>query len=177
MHVRYNNTYDVKYDTGDEVRFVSPEQIRLPAEKKPYAYRVEMGLVLLLLSFPVCLLLSVTGSPGLICLGLLIVSSLLLVLRLVLFVQYAINYSRAGLCHIAQLTLLFSLPLLMLLIAAVSAVGSAGPVKWISVVVLLIVAKVLSLVPLSMMRPTYAVIGKLNCVPILSISISFLFEL
>jgi len=42
--VRVTNMYDIKYDTGEELRFVKQEQLRLRPEKREYAYRVVSGL-------------------------------------------------------------------------------------------------------------------------------------
>ena len=159
LYVRFNNTYDVKYDTGDEVRFVAPTHIRLLAEKKPFAYAVEIGMAMLVLSFPLCLLLSMSGSQGMLCLGLLLVSAVLLAYRILLFVQYVYNYSNAGCYQISVINLIFTLPLLLSMFAAISAVASAGPVQWTGVAIQLIIAMYFSLPALYMIRRTYALIG------------------
>jgi hypothetical protein len=158
VNVRSNETYDVKYDTGDEVRFVSPQLIRLLAEKKPLAYSVELGIALLLVSFPLCLLLAVAVSPGLVALGLLLVSAVLLAKRLWLFLQYCVNYGKAGVWQNMAATAVFALPLLASVIAAALAMG--GSAKWTAVAIVLAMAKLLSLPALFMLRPTYAFMGE-----------------
>lgn len=159
VNIRTNNTFDIKYDAGDEVRFVYPNKVRLLAEKKPFAYHVEIAMVALVVSFPLCLLLCVTVSPGLLGLSLLLVSVALLTRHVTLVVQYAINYSKAGLCPQLLLSLPISLPLLLLLVAAASTVSAGAAVPWTSVAALFAVAKFLSLPALAMMRKTYAVMG------------------
>lgn len=173
VNVRSNETYDIKYDTGDEVRFVSPQQIRLLAEKKSFAYRVELGMVLLVVSFPLWLLLAVTVSPGLLCLGLLLVSVTLLAMRMWLFLQYSFNYSTAGVCQNLLMASFFSLPLLMVVVAAAMAVAGGMRTKWTAVVIVLVVAKLLSLPALFMMRPTFAFMG-MAIFPISSIGLYLL---
>jgi hypothetical protein len=45
IKVRAMQMYDIKYDTGEELRFVRQQQIRLRAEKREYAYRLELSIV------------------------------------------------------------------------------------------------------------------------------------
>jgi hypothetical protein len=45
MNVRVMQMYDIKYDTGEELRFVRQQQLRMRAEKREYAYRLELSMV------------------------------------------------------------------------------------------------------------------------------------
>ena len=52
IKVHPNFTYDIRYDPGDELRFVEQVAIRTIPEKRAYAFRVEMGLVLIAVISP-----------------------------------------------------------------------------------------------------------------------------
>jgi hypothetical protein len=47
--------YDIRYDTGEEVRFVPQAKLRLRPEKWEYSYRVELCMVILIVSAPVAI--------------------------------------------------------------------------------------------------------------------------
>lgn len=156
-----NHTYDIRYDPGDELRFVVGAAIRTIPEKRAYAFRVEMGLVLIALLSPLGMSLGLmSGNPGLSMIGTLIVSAGLLATRIVVFVQYFYNYYHAGMIAILKLSSVYMLPLLFLLIASAMAVGSGGaPGAWMGVAVMLILTKVFTLPVLYIFRPPYLVIG------------------
>lgn len=156
-----NHSYDIRYDPGDELRFVEERAIRTIPEKRAYAFRVEMGLVVIALLSPLGLALGlVSGNIGLSMLGLLVVSTALLSIRLVMIAQYFINYFDAGLVPVLKLSAIYTLPLLFLMIASAIGVGSgASPSAWSGVAVLLILTKVSTLPYLYIYRPPYLVIG------------------
>eukprot|EP01033_Poteriospumella_lacustris_P007363 gene7363-5300_t len=167
--VRKNRTYDIRYDMGDEVRFVPASQIRLGFEKGAYAYRVELMMTILWVTLPLGLVFAVSGgydwtsyAYGMVFLAPLLIALCLLLLRLVNFVQYVINFRNAGCCVIFKTTSLFTLPLLLLLIT--SAVGMSqgqNPSSWGGIIALLVLTEVSSLPILYGIRPVYAVIGGL----------------
>lgn len=161
LRAHNNHTYDIRYDPGDELRFVVEASIRTIPEKRAYAFRVEMGLVMIALLSPLGMSLGLMGgNPGLCMIGTLIVSAGLLAIRLVVFVQYFYNFYNAGMCAILKLSSLFMLPLLFLLIASVLAVTSNGdPSVWMDVTILLILTKASALPFLYIFRPPYLVIG------------------
>lgn len=156
-----NHTYDIRYDPGDELRFVVGSAIRTIPEKRAYAFRVEMGLVLIAILSPLGMALGLmSGNIGLCMIGTLIVSAGLLLMRIVVFVQYFYNYYHAGMIAIAKLSAVYMLPLLFLMIASAVAVGSGGaPGAWMSVAILLILTEVFTLPVLYIYRPPYLVIG------------------
>lgn len=167
--IRKNRTYDIRYDMGDEVRFVPANQIRLGFEKGAYAYRVELMMTILWVTLPLGLVFAVSGgydwtsyAYGMVFLAPLLIALCLLLLRLVNFVQYVINFRNAGCCVIFKTTSLFTLPLLLLLIT--SAVGMSqgqNPSSWGGIIALLVLTEVSSLPILYGIRPVYAVIGGL----------------
>jgi hypothetical protein len=163
-HVRKvlrNHCYDVKFDTGDEVRFVPEKSIRCLPEKKPYSYRVELGILMMVIMFPICLAFSLLYFPGLLLLGQFLFSISLISIRVVLFIQYFYNLYSAGFCVALQSFLFFSLPLLFLLIVSILCLTSAGSSTsvWMSISVLFIISLFSSLPILYCTKPTYALIG------------------
>eukprot|EP01034_Spumella_vulgaris_P022493 gene22493-28621_t len=158
--VKKNHSYDIRYDGGDELRFVSEAAIRLRPEKGGYAYRVEICMVLAAVLLPLGLTVACMGNPSILFIGPLIMSVVLLSIRIVLFVQYFHNYYNAGLCTILRTSSLFALPLLFLMITSVVAASTPlGSPAWVSVAILFILTKAISLPVLYMIRPPYALMG------------------
>ena len=164
IQVRTNRTYDIRYDYGDEIRFVSESAIRMRPEKRRYAYRVELGMVFILMLSPLGLALGfMSNNPGMVMLGPLVVSALLLANRVVVGIQTMYNYYDAGLWVILRLSGLYALPLLFLLIgSALGMTAGLDPAAWATVGVMFLLAQVLSLPALYMMRPPFAVFGALH---------------
>jgi hypothetical protein len=156
-----NHTYDIRYDPGDEIRFVAGSAIRTIPEKRAYAFRVEMGIVVIFLMSPLGMALGlVAGNIGLCMTGLLMVSTTLLAIRLVMIAQYFYNYYNAGLLVVLKLSSLYTLPLVFLMGASAVGVGSGGDRSaWTAVAVLLILTMATSLPYLYIYRPPYVVIG------------------
>lgn len=163
MVVKSNHTYDIRYDGGDELRFVLESAIRLRPEKRAYAYKVELCMVFIAVMLPLGLLLGVSGAPGLIFVGPFLASLWLFILRLISFVQYMYNYYNAGLCKIGSTTLLYTLPVFFLMITSAAALGITDPNSpdWVGVTVLFVITMIFSLPILYMMRPSYALFGLL----------------
>eukprot|EP01032_Pedospumella_encystans_P009840 gene9840-11553_t len=159
--VHTNHTYDIRYDPGDEIRFVEERLIRTIPEKRAYAFRVEMGLVVIVLFTPLMIAAGViTNSNGLGFLPALIVSAVLLGIRVVTFVQYFYNYYHAGMIAILKLSALYTLPLLLLLIACIVGLsGGITPSALLSTGIVLILTKLCTLPYLYIYRPLYVVIG------------------
>lgn len=75
-------SHSCRYNTGDEIRFVKEKHLRLPAEKRAYAYRVELAMVGTIGSLPLFLMVAIQiGVPTLALMGILIASAILAVLR------------------------------------------------------------------------------------------------
>eukprot|EP00600_Ochromonadales_sp_CCMP1393_P004488 CAMPEP_0174965298 /NCGR_PEP_ID=MMETSP0004_2-20121128/6359_1 /TAXON_ID=420556 /ORGANISM="Ochromonas sp., Strain CCMP1393" /LENGTH=803 /DNA_ID=CAMNT_0016214121 /DNA_START=124 /DNA_END=2538 /DNA_ORIENTATION=- len=156
-----NKTYDIRYDPGDELRFVAEKLIRTVPEKRAFAYRVEMGMVLISLLTPLGLFLGMSsGNYGMALMGVLVAGVGLLVIRLVNLIQYFYNYYHAGLNVILQLSAIYTVPILFLTIGgAVGLTGGADPASWGTIFSMLILAKVSSLPALYILRPPYCVLG------------------
>ena len=67
INVRQEKMYDIKYDTGEELRFVKEDMLRLRAEKREYAYRVELCMAILIFHAPVALAANFLISPAVLC--------------------------------------------------------------------------------------------------------------
>ncbi len=163
LEVHGNDTYDIKYDGGDECRFVLRKDIRLGTEKRSFAYRVEMMAVVLTVSFPLCLMMVIsTSNFGLTFLTMFLLSLALLLVRIKSFVQYAYNYIDGGICVIFRFTMFFLLPLFFFFLTSIIGVTSGkDPKNWITITALSIITKLFSLPVLYVMRPVYGVIGLL----------------
>lgn len=158
------HTYDIRYDPGDELRFVDDAALRLPPQKGFYAYRVELGMVVLVLTFPLFLLIAVsstgTTGQGLVLLPLFLVSLSLLLERVYCLIKSFLDYYQAGFMSAFRLFLLYSLPLILLVAASGSALSIDKTSKssssgWSCVCIVFNLAQLSSLHLLYMMRPTY----------------------
>lgn len=117
-------------------------------------------MVFLVLLFPISLMVALyTMSIGMIFIGPLIVGLLLLLVRLLLFVQYFYNFYDAGCCQVFSLSLISIAPLLLLVISSASAITNSDPTQWMMIAVLFILSLLLSLLMLYVMRTSYAGIG------------------
>jgi hypothetical protein len=167
--IRKNFTYDVRYDTGDEIRFVDHKSLRLGFQKPRFAYRVEMGLVIFMILFTfACLLTSVsTMYLNLLFLGPLLISVFFFSFRWYLMIQYVVNFHHAGAWVIGKTTFVFTLPWFFLMIASSLGLSYRLPTATSSnnsltgIVALLILTKVTSLPLLYIVRPIYAIIGSI----------------
>ena len=158
--VKMNHTYDIRYDPGDEIRFVQQTSLRSRPEKRKYAYRVELCMAILVITMPLALLLGVYAAPQMLVIIPLLISITLLSLRVGSMIQNVANNSKAGLCYVMTLTMVYVMPLLFLLIACfVAFQSSSDPAAWGTVVALFILTKLFSLPVLYLMRPTFAVLG------------------
>ncbi len=156
---RSNHTYDIRYDPGDELRLVQENLLRLPPEKRDFAYKVEICIVFIVWFLPISIIAAFQVSPGLILFSTFIVSGLLFCIRMFNFVKYTIRYINAGCCIIFKQTMLFASPLLFLVLASGACLlkDSVG-ITWSTIAILLIITKVLSLPTLYMLRPMYVLI-------------------
>jgi len=163
MNVHANNTYDIRYDPGDEIRFVEGRAIRCIPDKRAFAFRVEMGLVCIVLFTPLFLALGIlNANPGMGFVAPLVVGVVLLAVRVVVFIQYFYNYYHAGLLVILKLTSIYTIPLLLLVIASAIGLSSGStPAGLLNVAILLILTKVATLPYLYIYRPVYLVIGSI----------------
>jgi hypothetical protein len=153
---RANHTYDLRYDPGDELRLIDERHIRLPPEKRAYAYYVELTMVFLWLSFPIGVIASQAIAPGLITFFPFVASSSLLFMRLSKLLKYVREYKFAGLWPIVKLSMFYTLPLLFMVL------GSFMPfleASWVTVSYFWIGTKVISLPVLYVMKPNFAVFG------------------
>lgn len=161
IKVHLNRTYDIRYDTTDEIRFVLHKVLRTVPEKRAYAFRVELSMVACVVLSPLGAALAVlTGNFGFLLVGALVASTALFCIRLVTFLQYLNNYYNAGCNVIARLSSLYIFPLLFIMIASIVAViGGSSPSSWPVVAALFIVGLLTSIPVLYTMRPTFALIG------------------
>eukprot|EP01039_Chlorochromonas_danica_P005381 gene5381-5919_t len=155
-------SYDIRYDTGDEVRFVAGSELRLSAEKGAFAYRVEIGLVGLYIGFPLGLVLAILMvNPGMTFLAPLIVGGVLFLIRLDNFLNYAYNFIEGGLYVILRSTMFFSLPLLFLFLTGIVGLVSLTSIKESSfgVVILLLLTLISSIPVIYIIRPHYGLLA------------------
>ena len=156
---RSNHTYDIRYDPGDELRLVQENLLRLPPEKRDYAYKAEICIVFIVWFLPISIIAAFQVAPGLILFSTLIVGGLLFGIRMYNFVKYTMKFINAGCCVIFKQTMLFALPLLFLTLASgVCLVKDSIGASWTFIAILLILAKVFSLPTLYMLRPMYLLI-------------------
>lgn len=151
---RSNHTYDIRYDPGDELRLVLEENLRLPPEKRSFAYRVETMMVVLVLFFPLGIIAASIAVPAAIVLGPLLVALVLFPIRLYRTIMTMRTYHYAGMCPIFRLALFFTLPLFLLLLGSVLPFLGAS---WTIVAILLIGAKLTACPVLYVQKPNFAV--------------------
>ena len=150
---RKNHTYDLRYDPGDELRLVDESEIRLPPEKRAYAYIVELTMLLLWLSLPVGILASQAITSGMITFFPFCASGFLLFLRISKLVQYFTDFKYAGVWVIFKLSMFYTLPLIVMLLASFMPFTGAS---WVMVAYYWIAVKLVSLPVLYVMKPHFA---------------------
>lgn len=165
--VKPNKMYDIKYDTGEELRFVLESALRMVPHKRRYAYRVEMAMAVITTFTPFGLTLAFISDAGFVFLPLLLASVALLILRLGAFCQYFYNFYNSGAITMVIFFLLYGLPVLLLTVAAAIGLSStsADPTAWNTVANMFIAAKMFSLPVLYIMRPAFCVIGVAVFIP------------
>ena len=149
---RPNHTYDLRYDPGDELRLVDESEIRLPPEKRAYAYMVELAMLFLWLSFPVGVLASQVISSGLITFFPFCASGFLLFLRISKLFKYFKDFKFAGIWVIFKLSMFYTLPLVAMLLASFMPFTGAS---WSMVAYYWIACKLMSLPVLYTMKPHF----------------------
>ena len=82
IKVKNHHTYDIRYDTGDELRYVAQDKIRMRPDKGNFSYRVELGIVVVYVFMPLDLLLGTAVGPNALLLGPFLVCLVLLVLQI-----------------------------------------------------------------------------------------------
>lgn len=158
--VHSNHTYNIRYDPGDELRYVLESSLRSRPEKRAYVYRVEQCMLLIVVLLPIGLLGMVTGQPSLLALGLMISMTILFSIRCVTMIQYFYNYYAAGLLKILAIHTFYTLPIFFLWIGSIIGMANGSELStWTTVVVLIIMGKIFSLPILYMMRPAFALIS------------------
>jgi hypothetical protein len=156
LKARKNHTYDIRYDPGDELRLVEEKELRLPPEKRSYAYLVEMTMAFLVLSFPVGILASQVITPALFTFFPFCASAFLLFQRITRYITYFRQYKYAGCVTVLKLSMFYSLPLIVMLFA--SALPLLGE-SWLMTAGYWIATKIVSLPILYIMKPHFAVFG------------------
>ncbi len=155
-----NHTYDIKYDLGDELRFVPEKNIRLRPEKRSFAYRMELVMVIFVIYFPLGLLVALQGMYGMVFLSVMITSLLLFLVKLISCIQYCYNYYEAGILVILRLTAFYTLPIFFLMVASMVAVANGNDfTTWTTIAALLIVTKVFALPVIYAIRASYIIIA------------------
>lgn len=151
---RPNHTYDIRFDPGDELRLVLEENLRLPPEKRYFAYLIEFMMVVLVLSFPLGLAIGSLAIPAAVTLGPLLVALVLFTVRVYKTIRYMRIYHYAGICPIFRLALFFTLPLFLLLLASVLPFLNGS---WTTTAIFFIAAKFTSCPVMYVQKPNFAV--------------------
>lgn len=158
IEARSNHIYDIKYDTGDDVRVVEEHELRLPPGKGAMAYRIELGISLLVLFFPIGLIGGVLFGPGMIFLPTFFLSLSLLIYRIQSFVETFMEYYSAGCCVIFQQSMIFTLPILLLFCTSVlGLMKDTLGVSWSIIVASLVLTELTAMPVIYIKRPTFAV--------------------
>ena len=123
--------YDIKYDTGEELRFVPRALLRLRPEKREYIYRVELCMVILIVSSPLSIAAAFIISPAILCLGVFFISSQLLLAQIITLVNYMYLYYSAGFCIIFRQLLVHLFPLFIFWLSSViGVIGNGAGIPW-----------------------------------------------
>ncbi len=163
FEVRRNHTYDIRYDGGDELRLVSEKLLRLPPAKGDFAYKVELGMVAIIASLPLMLMNAITqdttaGQAGVFSV-VLAVAVLLLLLRIELLINYARLFKFSGLYVILKLSLVYLVPIVLLIVAASPQLVTMG--GWTATAAAWIATKILALPFLYTLKPSFGLLGGL----------------
>jgi hypothetical protein len=162
---RVSHVYDIIYDTGDEVRLIEENELRLPPAKGSYAYLVELSIALVILFIPMALMLAIyLHSVGIAFLPFLLFSFILFISRLNEFLNAFIEYYAAGCCLIFQQHLLFLYPLLFLFISTLLMILSTvllifHMIPIIVITIFIIFTMFISLPIIYIKRPTFAILA------------------
>lgn len=119
--MRRNHTYDIRYDTGDELRLIDEKLLRLPPAKGDSAAILEVGMVFFIATLPITFYISLTATSeftrACVFVGILIVGVTMLIVRVELLINYASHFKYAGLCNIFRLTAVYLAPTILMIIA------------------------------------------------------------
>ena len=149
--------YDILYENGVSLRFVPERDIRLLPEKRVYAYRVELCVVLMIVLLPISLCgMVIPEYAGLSGIFLIIPSIVLILIFTVKLGIVIYKHFKAGLIKLVGFYAVYSLSLWLLLITGLQLSSGAS---YSSVASLFFVALLASLPPLYTMKPTFAVAG------------------
>jgi len=135
---------------GDELRLVAEKNLRLPPAKGAFAYKVEMGMVVIVLTWPLAVLTVVnartTATRSNAFIVVLLVAVALFVLRLELLFNYARLFKYSGFVVILKLSTVYLVPIVLLIVATSPTVVTLGGKNgWKSMAAAWIAAKCLSL--------------------------------
>lgn len=153
---RPNHTYDIRYDPGDELRLVHESHLRMPPEKRKYAYQVEVMMVFIVMTFPLAVIAGMAITKELIFFNTFIIGGYLCLERLSALVAYFRRFYFAGFWPIFKVTMFFTLPLILMTIASVTPFLG---MSWVLCSYFWIGAKVTSLPILYIMKPSFFVLG------------------
>jgi hypothetical protein len=158
-----NNTYDIKYDFGDELRFVPFSKIRPRPEKRSFAYRIELAMILNVVYFPMGIVFALkTMNYGLFFLMFFLTALMLFLVKLVTFVQYCYNFYEAGIWVILRLTLFYTLPIFFLMVFSAIGLSQANELSnWSGITGMLVVTLIFALPVIYAIRASYVVIAGL----------------
>lgn len=156
VYVRKNHTYDIKYDAGDQLRLVGEEDLRLPPEKRGYAYKVELCMLLIVFMLPICVIASMVIRPGLLFFPTFLVGAFLTSHRLLALSSWFRQFHHAGLWPILKTSAFFTMPCLLMLVASV--IPLLG-MSWTLSAYAWIAAKLTSLPILYIMKPMFCIMG------------------
>ena len=153
-----NHSYDITYDSGEELRYVLEHHLRLPPEKGTAAYVVEVTLLFFIILQPVFLFAAVSSeTPGVFGAGFLLIGLSLLGFKLALFVIRLGQQVEAGCCQIFKIHFFFMIPFLLMIFAGLSALTEA----YMTAAVYFIILCLYSTMLLMMMKATFAGMGML----------------
>uniref|UniRef100_A0A7S0SVQ4 Uncharacterized protein n=1 Tax=Chromulina nebulosa TaxID=96789 RepID=A0A7S0SVQ4_9STRA len=154
---RRNHIYDIQYDSGDILRYVSETSLRQTAEKQIYSYRVELAMLFIVSTSPLCLVAALAVKPGLVMAGILVAAVYLLALRISMFVRYFYFFYSIGLCSVMKLSSFLSLPLILLVVAG--GLCLLGSIKFVIVYYFFLAALISSVPILYMMKPSFVLVA------------------
>ena len=151
-----NHSYDITYDSGEELRYVLERHLRLPPEKGASAYVVEVILLFFIILQPVFLYAAVSSeTPGIFGTGFLLIGLVLFVYKIGMFVIRLGQQIEAGCCQIFKIHFFFMLPFLLMIIAGLSALTGA----YMQAAVYFIILCLYSTMLLMMMKATFGGMG------------------
>ncbi len=156
LKAKTNHTYDIRYDPGDELRLVEEKELRLPPEKKAYAYIVEIIMCYLVITFPLSVIASQSITPALLTFFPFCGAAFLTFLRISKLIKFSRDFKYAGIWPLLKLSMFYTIPLILMTLAC------AAPLigfTWVFCSYLWIACKMFSLPVLYIMKPNFAVFG------------------